>query len=152
MGAAVATASFGNTPKTPQSPVPNVEASVSSPATRDHIGDAAIESPDDGALASPAELALPEKAAASALTVEKTLPDQTLSDQLAAKKAEQQKLAAQKAQAQRVARQRAAAQKLAAQKAAAKKALAAKPVAEKQVKTSTPTLGVVSTEVEGDMT
>jgi flagellar biogenesis protein FliO len=151
LGAAAATVAFGNTPKTPQSPVPNIETPNSSPVMREATADA-IETTADSVLAAPAELTLPQKANIAGSTIEKTLPDQTLADQLAAKKAEQQKIATQKAQAQKLARQKAAAQKLVAQKAAAKKALAAKQAEEKPTKSGAPTLGSVTTEVEGDMT
>ncbi len=151
LGAAATTAALGNTPKTPQSPVPSIETQNSSPVVRATPA-GTIETTADSALAAPAELTLPDKTNAAVSTIEKTLPDQTLADQLATKKSEQQKIAAQKAQAQKLARQKAAAQKLVAQKTAEKKTIAAKQAQESTAKSGTPTLGTVSTEVEGDMT
>jgi flagellar protein FliO/FliZ len=125
----LAAQAYGNTPKAPQSPLPNVDG-LSSAA----------------AVASPSEVNLPEQAALSSAAIEKNLPEQTIKDQIASQKATSQKLAAQKSQAQKIVRQKSAAQ------AAAQKISAQKEPLEKKQAIKNPELGLVTTEVEGDMT
>lgn len=126
----LATPMFGNTPKAPQSPVPSVENAPT-----------ALRS-----ATSQTDLDLKVQPTSSNDYVEKALPDQTISQQLAVQKSANQKLASQKENAKKIAMQKASSQKIANQKSVIKNEESEK----KSV--TTPALGTVTTEVEGDLT